>query len=374
VAAAGDAFGGEAVSAEGTATQRELRDGFRAFVIASQRLEESHAALQRRAAAIDLELAATNRALEAALGEKEAILRCLPVGVLAASAAGEVIWSNPEGERLQQGAARSGLRLAELPEGECERGPLCLAVRRAPLPGGGTLVVAEDRSRLQRLTREVDRLDRLAGLSELALGVAHEIKNPLNGVMGFAALLERSDDPGELRRYARKVHEGLLQVDGIVREMLELARAPSRGDDVETLAAVVRRAASAAGVPSAWIEVTSGGELMVAGGALARVLANLFRNSAEAGAMPVAIRVAAAAAADRVEVLVTDDGPGVDARLGHTVFEPFVSSKPRGHGLGLALASRVMAFLGGSLELTNPGEPGASFRLTLPRPQRTPSP
>ena len=91
------------VSAPATATEVDLRDGFRAFVLASQRLEESHAALKRRAEAIDLELASTNRALEAALREKEAILHCLPVGVLAVSESAEVIWANPEGERLRQG-------------------------------------------------------------------------------------------------------------------------------------------------------------------------------------------------------------------------------------------------------------------------------
>ena len=68
------------------------------------------------------------------------------------------------------------------------------------------------------------RLSRLAGLSERALGIAHEIKNPLNGVAGFAGLLERSNDQAASRRYAGKVVEGVRQVDEIGKSRLDFAR------------------------------------------------------------------------------------------------------------------------------------------------------
>jgi two-component system sensor histidine kinase FlrB len=354
------------VSAPLAASEADLREGFRAFVEASRSLESSYAALKQRAAAIDLELTSTNRALERALREKETILRALPVGVLAVQTDGAVIWSNPEGDRLRVALAALGCELTALPEGECERGGLCLAVRRAALPDGGTLLVVEDRSPLSRLAREVDRLDRIAGLSELALGIAHEIKNPLNGVMGFAALMKSCRSDEDLRRYASRVREGLHQVDDIVREMLAFARTPARAAAPEPCRAVIDRAASAAGVPRASIELSGDGDVQVEGAALTRVLANLFRNSAEAGAGTAAIRVNVAAQPNGVTMTVADDGPGVAAELGSRVFQPFVSSKARGHGLGLALASRVMSFLGGSLELVNPGRPGAVFRLALP--------
>jgi two-component system, NtrC family, sensor histidine kinase HydH len=76
--------------------------------------------------------------------------------------------------------------------------------------------------------------------------------------------------------------------------------------------------------------------------------------------------VQAAVRCGRVEILVRDDGPGVPANVGARVFEPFVSTKERGTGLGLPLCVRVLAFLGGDLELLNPGEPGACFRVRLP--------
>ena len=93
----------------------------------------------------------------------------------------------------------------------------------------------------------------------------------------------------------------------------------------------------------------------------------LFRNSLEAVGDDVTLRVEVVAREREVEIEVSDDGPGISAELAEKVFEPFVSSKARGHGLGLALASRVVGFLGGGLELVNPGEAGAKFRVRIPR-------
>ena len=78
------------------------------------------------------------------------------------------------------------------------------------------------------------------------------------------------------------------------------------------------------------------------------------------------IVVRADASPEGYAIVVEDDGPGVPAHVGDKVFEPFVSSKERGTGLGLPLCLRVLSFLGGSLELRNPGEVGACFRVRLP--------
>jgi signal transduction histidine kinase len=126
-------------------------------------------------------------------------------------------------------------------------------------------------------------------------------------------------------------------------------------------------AAACAGIPVS--RVAAAGDLneRVESGALVRVLDNLFRNSIEAAGDDVAISLTVSTRQNELEILVRDDGPGVSSELGQKVFEPFVSSKKRGHGLGLALASRVMSFLGGTLELLNPGEEGATFRILVPR-------
>jgi signal transduction histidine kinase len=280
---------------------------------------------------------------------------------------GAVAFRNGEAERLGARAAEHGVDLVGTPAGDVALGDGGVRVRRVELPDGALLLI-EDRSRIHELERQVHRLDRLAGLSELALGIAHEIKNPLNGAMGFAALIERAPDAGAVRRHAARVREGLAQVDGIVESRLAFARPARRQVVTAPIGTVVGEAAAAAGLPRARVHLDGEGALPVESEALLRVLAVLFRNAREAAGDAVQLRVAARNAAGRLELVVEDDGPGVPAALGERVFEPFVSSKERGTGLGLPLAARVLAFLGGDLALLNPGRPGARFRVTMPLP------
>lgn len=346
-----------------TTDQERLQQGFEQFIAAARELERSYDELKQRTAAVDLELQATNRTLQATLREREAIFAALPIG-LCAVRDGEVSCCNREGERLLAAAGVAGVDLAQRLPGECTFGDTSVRVRRVELPDG-ELVLLEDRSRVQELEREVHRLDRLAGLSELALGIAHEIKNPLNGVMGFAALLERGGEPEVMRRHAGKIAQGMRQVDEIVRSLLGFAR-PDRGQSrTATLATIVGEAAAAAGVPGSRLQLTGDTAVAVDADALVRVLANLFRNAVEA-APAATLQVEARTGNGRLELFVQDDGPGVAVELAQRAFEPFVSTKERGTGLGLPLSVRVLGYFGGDLELLNPGQPGARFRVRLP--------
>jgi len=345
----------------------DLRQGFESFVEASRRLEDSYGELKSRAEAIDLELAATNKKLAATLSERETVFSAMPVGVVAFDAGGEISWRNPEAERLMAIASECGVDLTVAEPGLLEIAQLAVNVNRESLPDDGSLLVIEDRSKLVDLQREVQRLDRLAGLSELALGVAHEIKNPLNGVVGFASLLERCQDPVTMKRFAGKILAGLRQVDEIVRAMLEFARPESKSMAIAGMASILSEAAALAGVHAENLRISGDLQVESQSFALVRVLTNLFRNSIEANTgEPLVIDVLVAELDDCLQIVVRDNGPGIDPELGKRVFEPFVSTKDRGHGLGLALSSRVLSFLGGSVELLESDEPGACFKLRVP--------
>lgn len=348
-------------------SEGDLRRGFDAFIEASRRLEESYSALKARAEAVDLQLGETNRVLQRTLAERETVFDALPIGLLALRGDGSLAFTNPEGRRLCGWLRERGRDPAALPAGELAEAGAVVDVRRVPLPDG-ELVLLEDRSRVAALEQEVRRLDRLAGLSELALGVAHEIKNPLNGVLGFASMLEREPSAERCRRHAGKIVQGIRQVDGIVKALLCFARPGHRRGRAATVSAIVAEAAAGAGLPAARLRLEGDVGLRAEADGLARVLANLFRNSLEAGGDGVSVRMRAAERDGALELTVADDGPGVDPELGSKVFEPFVSTKTRGHGLGLALAARVLDYLGGSLELLEPGEAGATFRVRVPLP------
>jgi signal transduction histidine kinase len=346
------------------AAELSLQAGFAQFVAAARELEASYAALRARAAAVDVELQASNRRLQQALAERDAVFAALPIGLVATRADGSIASSNPEAQRILAAAVRSMPATWAAADGDVQGGSLAVRVRRLALPDG-QLLLLEDRSQVQQLAATVSRLDRLAGLSELALGIAHEIKNPLNGVMGFAALMARSDDPDALRRFGAKVVQGVQQVDDIVKALLGFARPERQRGRTATIAAIARDAAMAAGLPTTRLAIGGQTQLRADSDALLRVLTNLFRNAIEA-APAVRVRLQSERRDGQIELLVEDDGPGVPAATGQRVFEPFVSSKERGTGLGLPLCVRVLAFLGGDLELLNPGERGARFRIRLP--------
>ncbi len=341
-----------------------LNAGFAQFVAAARELERGYATLKARADAVDLELRESNRALQQALTERDAVFAALPIGLVALRRDGTIASRNREAERLCEMAAADSIDLLRRAGGEVAFRDGSVRVRRVALPDG-ELVLLEDRSRVQELEREVHRLDRLAGLSELALGIAHEIKNPLNGVQGFAALLERSEDVSQMRRFAGKIVQGVRQVDEIVKALLGFARPERQRGRAATVGEVVADAAQAAGLPAVRVQMLGAREVRVDADALVRVLTNLFRNAIEA-APAVKIAVRAETRQGRLELIVQDDGPGVPAQLGDRVLEPFVSTKERGTGLGLPLCLRVLGFLGGDLELLNAGEPGARFRVRVP--------
>lgn len=374
----GQRMDADAALAASGASEDELRAGFREFIAAAARMEESHARLAARAERIDRELAASNARLESALAERESLLSALPVGVLVVDPDGVRRPANATAERLvgtiDDDDAERLLGEHGMREVLCADRPL--RVQESGLPDGSRLLVVEDRSQVNELEREVRRLDRLAGLSELALGIAHEIKNPLHGVMGFADLMTNAgDDTAKVQRYAGRIREGLVRVDAIVRALLAFAKPGSSEAEPLPFRDAVVQARSQAGLPAESEHFTlattddPSADTLVSSGPVVRVLANLFRNAAEAAAPErVSLTVSVRRTADEraLEVVVTDDGPGVPEDLAPRIFEPFVSSKTTGHGLGLPLASRVLAYIGGSLRLANPGESGARFEMSIP--------
>ncbi len=346
-------------------SEGDLRAGFDAFIEASQRLEQRYAELKTRAAAVDEQLQAANRCLQQAVAERDAIFAALPLGVVARRHDGSITFRNDEAARLCEKAGSARVDLLVARPGDLAIGDGGVRVRIAPLPDG-ELLLLEDRSRIRELEREVHRLDKLAGLSELALGVAHEIKNPLNGAMGFAELLERNPEGESARRYAVRIRQGLMQVDEIVKSLLAFARPESACGPMSTVARIVADAASQARLSPSRVQLLGEANLRADAASLTRALAVLFANAIEASKGNGVIRVAVATSGGRMEITVEDDGPGVPSELASRVFEPFVSTKERGTGLGLPLASRVLSFFGGELELMNPGVPGAKFRIRLP--------
>jgi two-component system NtrC family sensor kinase len=229
--------------------------------------------------------------------------------------------------------------------------------------------------------RELVRSERLAAVGKMAAMITHEVRNPLSSIGLNAELLE--DELGELtggageeaRSICRAITREVDRLTAITEEYLSLARLPkprlaagSASALVDDLARFVREDLASRAV-----------ELAVEHGALARpalmdeaqirqALLNLVRNAAEAvagqGGGHVWMRTRGTDT--RVAIDVVDDGPGIPAELRERLFDPFVSTKDGGTGLGLAVTHQIVKDHGGAIHVTSSAGVGTTFTIELP--------
>lgn len=242
----------------------------------------------------------------------------------------------------------------------------------------GASVIARDISaqrREEHLEREVEKRDFIAR-------AAHELKNPLTTIAGMAQILR--DKEAELDPDDReKVYSALIRqserANRLIGDLLELARLESGRFEVAPvevdLHAVVQGSIDAAAVGDAVTivnDVPTGTRAVADPFRLEEVFVNLFSNSAKYGASTVT--VTGAGAGEKVQLSVTDDGPGIPDELVPVLFSPFTRGAATGlpgSGLGLSIAQRLCAAFGGTLELDETTASGAAFRITLSSAERS---
>lgn len=228
---------------------------------------------------------------------------------------------------------------------------------------------------LARAQTELVASDRLATVGKLAAGVAHEVGNPLSGILGYLSLLKsRGHSQAEVNDLAARIEAEVQRIDQIVRSLLELGRPSRREAGPQDLGAVVQ---SAVGLLSAGAEfkevaietrVPADLWVKVEPGPVAQVLVNLLLNAAQAMGGKGQITVSAAKEGDAVSLSVADQGPGLAPEVLARLFEPFFTTRPAGQGtgLGLAVSRHLLSTQGGALEAKNGPAGGAVFTMRLP--------
>lgn len=391
----------------------DLREAFDAFSSMADRVQSAYDSLKQTAAHLDRELARANARLQTQVDQLEnlsgslaAVLRAIPCGVVVASPTGELLMVNPAAERLLDRAAADlvGEPAASI---EDERGNPILALPGGPGETGERLIrtaagsrildgcvvpvadanghelglveVLNDRSEVKALEEEVARLDRLAELGRVAAIIAHEIRNPLSGIRGFAGMLKRQLETegggGSPLRWAERICEGADRADQIIDSVLFLARPRPlhKGrlplqrfltDTFERVAHGCRDLALAADVRC---QVEPEGLTIDADEVrLGQALSNLIQNALESQDGGGRLELHARQLGDRVEITVRDSGPGVPADVKDRLFEPFFSTKSDGAGLGLALVQRIVELHDGKIRLEPGLGTGAAFVLSIP--------
>ncbi|PZW51059.1 two-component system nitrogen regulation sensor histidine kinase GlnL [Humitalea rosea] len=270
-----------------------------------------------------------------------------------------------------------------------------VAAYAVPLPEmpGCIVLTLQDGSTAHKLDRQLNFRGAARGASAMAAMLAHEVKNPLSGIRGAAQLLEAGVAEND-RELCTLIQEEVDRIRILVERMDMFSERPIErvAVNIHEVLDHVRRVAQAGfashlriveeydpSLPMVWANRDQ----------LVQILLNLVKNAAEAApthggeivlstAYRHGVRIAVPGSRERMhlplEVAVGDNGPGIDETVKATLFEPFVTTKRGGQGLGLALVAKLVTDQGGLIECDS--RPGKTvFRLSLakpPAPERRP--
>jgi PAS domain S-box-containing protein len=239
--------------------------------------------------------------------------------------------------------------------------------------------IERDISEERRLREQLIYSERLSAVGQLVAGVAHELNNPLQGVMGQVELLIGTEDRPATRVELQHIRHSGERAAKIVRSLLTFARHSALERSVADLNEIVRSTvalrANDLRAASIVVEEDYADELpliIVNREEIQQAVLQLLLNaeqSLRAAKRPGSVRVRTALAEDPGSVVfeIADDGGGVPQEVASRIFEPFFTTKASGEGtgLGLSVSLGIAAAHGGSLVLL-PSERGARFALTLP--------
>jgi two-component system NtrC family sensor kinase len=248
-------------------------------------------------------------------------------------------------------------------------------MRGFPFGGDALVVVYKDVTQEREVTRRLFQAEKMSALGQLAGGVAHEINNPLGGILAFAQIMSQDERSPDDQESLRLISDAAMRAKRIVESLLRFSRVPKEHERGSVdLCKVVEDAllilqSNLRDGKLTVVRELDGARTIGNANQLQQVVVNLVVNASQAvaGKGRIVVRTGPGAPG-RVVVTVTDDGPGVPPDLVERVFEPFFTTKPEGQGtgLGLSICYRIAEEHGGSIRLENLREGGARFVVDLP--------
>jgi nitrogen-specific signal transduction histidine kinase len=257
------------------------------------------------------------------------------------------IWNQWDGQKslrteFCQSESLFGATLTQLPEDQ------------------GTLILFTDITRIKELERQVQDMEKMATVGELAAGLAHEIKNPLSGIKASLQLLPSTSLPEDKRRRLYSVVERDVQrLNHLLTNFLAFARPRQAKSQFVNLAQIVSACLFTLKTDFAHVHFQAAPELENTywhfdPDHLHQVMLNLLMNAAQAASERDSPRVCIewGQTGDDEYIAISDNGPGLDPRIMNTLFDPFVTTKAQGSGLGLSIAQRQAHQNNARIEIT----------------------
>jgi len=238
----------------------------------------------------------------------------------------------------------------------------------------GVAAVIYDYTRVRELEEDSRRRERLSELGDLAAGVAHEIRNPLNAISIAAQRLLEEFEPkanaDEFEEFTRQIKSEANRLNEIVTRFLALTRSRGQQGQAANLSVLVDETVKLLRLGLERDDITITAEVVPDLGLkgsedrLKQMLLNLGRNAIEAcdtdgGEVSIILREAA----DEIILSVFDTGSGIPDKLKRRVFTPYISTKDSGTGLGLSIVHRIVEEHSGRIEIHTPPAGGTEFRV-----------
>jgi signal transduction histidine kinase len=256
-----------------------------------------------------------------------------------------------------------------------------LGVTVSPLRGPqgheqGAICLFTDLSDVVDLEEQLRLKDSLARLGELTAGIAHEFRNGLATIHGYSRLLDPEKLPADYLPYVQGLRNETDALRQVVTNFLNFAKPTELTLGGVALQRVIERAAD-----DVRSDVAAGGGAVDIRGEFGTVLgddvvlrqafSNLCRNALEACAdAGIAPRIVVEGSIDEAQgtqqVIVADNGPGIDPNIITRMFRPFFTTKSKGTGLGLAIVQRIIVIHNGRVSVANGEQGGARFTVSLP--------
>ncbi|HZD55057.1 MAG TPA: ATP-binding protein [Candidatus Aquicultoraceae bacterium] len=221
-----------------------------------------------------------------------------------------------------------------------------------------------------RRAAEAERQERMAMIGRMTSTLAHEIRNALGSVKGFAQLVDEKTAGSDPRKAGISVVlQGAGRIEAIVNDLLLFSREETYRADTVDVAGLVREVVRSDA--SAWggdVEISLAPDSLAAadGEMVRRVLANGVRNALQAMGASGRLEVASRREGKSLAVTISDTGPGIPPQETHRLFTPFHTTKPDGTGLGLAYSKKAVEGMGGRIDLSNRHGGGAVLTILLP--------
>ena len=240
-------------------------------------------------------------------------------------------------------------------------------------PGSGQLLVlVEDVSDRAMVERRLSASQRLAAIGYLSQKVAHELNTPLDGVLRYLGLAERTCDR-QTREYLDKARRGLARMAGMIRDLADQGRLGSHFAGSGRLAHLVEEALSSVQSKLQAMDIEVHCDLGPAAeslvdGNLFHVICNLLSNALYAMDQGGLLEVTAWLSQQMLFLDICDSGCGFVAEIPEQIFEPFYTTKPagQGSGLGLAICKELVERMEGQIHASNRTEGGARITISIP--------